>query len=255
MQSRGSPGTIDSHDRSNLNFSEDEVAQNRNGVLAQIAEWKKCRRDQLITAAIFARCHALDVFRISDGKQATALIDMGLDHSSGYWSHSDFLAACILLRGCAKSLLPTTKSDQIDERRSQFTRHLREPDLVLKSHAAVSVSRSPIICDCKQHRKFPEHIELTRWLYSSLLYAICKMGHGTKQASNCSPGINGFCENGSDLSKDPSPLLFRTRNPPPPNSLAKAFYLSRKIRPAHFKTPTSYIHSILSYILTFPHAG
>lgn len=138
-QFRGSTGTVSPHDRSNLDFSENEVADNRTGVLAQIEEWKKRRRDQLVTAAIFARCHALNVFRFGDSAQAASLIDMGLKHRPKSWSHSDFFAACILLRGCASSLRPTIKAGKMDEWQSLFTRHLHEQSFVIKSQAAVCI--------------------------------------------------------------------------------------------------------------------
>ncbi|MCJ1465980.1 hypothetical protein MMC07_004599 [Pseudocyphellaria aurata] len=137
LQSRRSTGTVNSHDNSNLDFSEQEVADNMTGVLAQIAEWKKRRRDQLITAAIFARCHALNVFRFDDSQRAEYLIDMGLNHRPGAWSHSEFFAACVLLRGCASSLSSIIKPGKMNEWRSQFARHLREHDFVIKSQAAL----------------------------------------------------------------------------------------------------------------------
>lgn len=138
MKSRGTAGTIDPGHVSNINFLKHEVANNLNAVLFMIEESKKCSRDRLIAAAMFGRCFALDIFLISNSVIVTPWIDMTLNHGSKGWSLSDFLAACILLRGCAKSLL-AIKANKITEWRSHFEHHLRDQDFVLKCHAAVSI--------------------------------------------------------------------------------------------------------------------
>jgi len=42
---------------------------------------------------------------VNDGRQIEALIDAGFDQDNRRWNESDFIGACVLLRGCARSLL------------------------------------------------------------------------------------------------------------------------------------------------------
>ncbi len=111
---------------------------------------------------MLARCHSTDIARLISGDyfgdHAAILIDNALDpfhDGSPVWSKADFIANCILLRGCAKSLLETIPADSKDDKLQHWkdgfaaflhsdaepghTRKNRDNDFVVKAHAAVGL--------------------------------------------------------------------------------------------------------------------
>ncbi|KAI9704914.1 MAG: hypothetical protein M1836_006694 [Candelina mexicana] len=106
-------GEADAEDASNINFNEQDLKERTTDVLTKIENWRGDRQDLLIWMATQARSYSLGAVELNNvGSRASALsaIRFGLDtagvvkKSSRPWSKTDFLAACILLRGCAKSL-------------------------------------------------------------------------------------------------------------------------------------------------------
>ncbi|KAI9797303.1 MAG: hypothetical protein M1835_001321 [Candelina submexicana] len=106
-------GEADVEDASNINFNEQDLKERTTDLLTKIENWRGDRQDLLIWMATQARSYSLGAVELNnDGSRASALsaIRFGLDtagvvkKSSRPWSNTDFLAACILLRGCAKSL-------------------------------------------------------------------------------------------------------------------------------------------------------
>ncbi|CAD6567537.1 MAG: hypothetical protein ASARMPRED_000885 [Alectoria sarmentosa] len=98
-------GSVHPTDRSNLSFMQSDVNEKLDQVLTQINDWRGERTSWIIAAAIQARCFALDIIRVNDGRQIEALIDAGFHRQRNRWSKADFIGACVLLRGCAKSLI------------------------------------------------------------------------------------------------------------------------------------------------------
>ena len=144
-----SAATIDMEDRSNLKFQYSQVSSNLEGVLTQIHDWRFQRKMWLIAAATQSRCFALGILRTKNGKQIENLIDAGLNRKQGRWSKVDMLGACILLRGCAKSLhaeVPTSgiKAYAWKASLDKFLLQDEETwdnDFVIKAHTAVRNSR------------------------------------------------------------------------------------------------------------------
>ncbi|KAL9066998.1 MAG: hypothetical protein Q9161_007170 [Pseudevernia consocians] len=98
-------GSVDAADRSNLLFDHSKVDRDVDRVLSEVEEWREERTSWLIAAAMQARCFSLDIVRVNDGRQIKALIDSGLNRGQSRWSKANFIGACIMIRGCAKSIL------------------------------------------------------------------------------------------------------------------------------------------------------
>lgn len=98
-------GSIDAADRSNIVFKSSDLDRDVDRVLAQVEEWREERTAWIIAAAMQSRCFSLDIMRVNDGRQIESLIESGLDRTRGRWSKADLLGACIMIRGCGKSLL------------------------------------------------------------------------------------------------------------------------------------------------------
>ena len=145
----------DPSDPSNIEFREQDVRHKLNDVLDRIQEWKAERHMLIILAAIQARCFALEIVRIKfpHGYEVESLIDCALERREGQFSLGDFIAGCMLLRGCAKSLTEALrvlgKTDKIDRWKSGFEAFLYSHDVsslgqsdskdwIIKSQAAVS---------------------------------------------------------------------------------------------------------------------
>ena len=146
------PGHLDIADRSNLHFRCPELSTNLDGVLARIHDFAKQRQAWIIGAAVYARCLSLDLMQTQDGTQALSLIQAGLDRRRHNWCKADMVGACILLRGCAKTL---TGGLSVEDAHSAFNwwkstleSHLLQGsetwdnDFVVKSHASVGTTSS-----------------------------------------------------------------------------------------------------------------
>ena len=144
----GNPGKVDPADRSNLIFNESEASEKSQSFISQIQIWKEERTSWIIAAAIQARCCALDIMCVGEGQQIEALIDAGLDYDRRNWGNADLIGACVLLRGCAQTLLKTlSAAGKVDER-ARWKKALEKVlamnkqgagrEFALKYHAAVS---------------------------------------------------------------------------------------------------------------------
>lgn len=142
-------GRLDTADRSNILFESGNVERDLDQVLSQIEEWRKERTSWLVAAAMQSRCLSLGIMRVNDGRQIAALIDSGLNAGQSRWGKVDFIGACIMIRGCAKSLLDHPSSDAIPGRLhswkstlESFLRHdagsSSSSDFVITYHASVS---------------------------------------------------------------------------------------------------------------------
>ena len=140
-----SSATIDVEDRSNLKFQQAQIKANLGGVLSQIRDWRFQRQIWLVASATKARCFALEILRRKLGEQIESAVDDGLNRKHERWSKVDMLGACILLRGCARSLkanVPTSKVKIFSWKTSLENFLLqddesRDNDFVIKAHAAV----------------------------------------------------------------------------------------------------------------------
>ena len=149
----------DPRDPSNVDFEEKDVRDKLTDVLHRIQEWKAERHRLIMLAAIQSRCFALEIVRIKfpHGYEAEALIDSAIELREGRLSLGDFIAGCMLLRGCAKSLAEALrvlgKADKFDQWADKFkgflysheisaSDHLND-DWLIKSNAAVS---HPQVC-------------------------------------------------------------------------------------------------------------
>lgn len=143
-----SVGTIDLEDRSNIKFRYPDVSANLTGVVERVRNWKKERQIWIVAAAMHARCLSLDIASLDNGKHALTVVDAGLDRRHHKWSKADMVGACILLRGCAKSLIESLAERGIKDRQEGWTSLLEsfllqdsetwDNDFVIKTHAAVS---------------------------------------------------------------------------------------------------------------------
>ena len=140
-----SPATFDLEDRSNLKFQCSQLSSNLPGVLSQIHDWRFQRKMWFISAAAQSRCFALEILRKKNGEHIESLIDAGLNRRSSQWSKVNMLGACILLRGCAKSLnagVPTS-GIKVYAWKASLDKFLLQDDetwdndFVIKAHAAV----------------------------------------------------------------------------------------------------------------------
>jgi hypothetical protein len=141
-------GTVEPKDDSNLRFDPDDVEQKLPLVLEDIQGWKTNRVSWTIAAALLARSFALDVSRGSsyNGDQVKFLID-GVLKENDRWSKAQFIGCCVLLRGCAKSVLSVMFEHGTKDSEGQwiegFKRLLKgegrgSDDFTIKYHAAVS---------------------------------------------------------------------------------------------------------------------
>ena len=142
-------GRLDTTDRSNILFESGNVERDLGKVLSQIEEWREERTSWILAAAMLSRCFSLDIMRVNDGRQIKALIDSGLKPEQRRWGKVDFISACIMIRGCAKSLLDHSSSEakhsQLDSWKSTLEYFLRHDevsssvvDFVVTYHASVS---------------------------------------------------------------------------------------------------------------------
>ena len=139
--------SLDARDRSNIKFHNSHVTASLEGILAEIEAWKAERTSCIITAAIHSRAFALGLMRTDDGRQIEDLINAGLVRKRGRWSKSDFISACILLRGCARSLLEQDGAKAEAEEKREGLKNLLQGFLqdaktwdecfVVKAHATV----------------------------------------------------------------------------------------------------------------------
>jgi len=102
-----------------------------------------------LKAAIQGRGFALDVFR-HDGSHVQALVDTAL-REHGRWSKAAFIGCCVLLRGCAKSVLDVLstsgRQDKGEQSIGRFRSYLKHKgpgsdDFLVKYHCAVRDSPS-----------------------------------------------------------------------------------------------------------------
>ncbi len=142
-------GSVDTADRSNLLFNGSKVDCDVDRVLSEIGEWREERTSWIVAAAMQARCFSLDIIRVNDGRQIKALIDSGLNREQSRWSKASFIGACIMIRGCAESLLghqggegTIAKLDNWKTTLESFLRHDEKSsssvDFVVTYHASVS---------------------------------------------------------------------------------------------------------------------
>ena len=150
----------DPHDPSNIDFNEKDVGDRLADVLTRTQEWRAERNSLIIFAAIQARCFALEIVRVKfpHGYEVESLIDCAIERREGKLSLGDFIAGCVLLRGCAKSLIDALlilgKTDKLDRWKSMFKSFVcsnkagpleehNGNDWVVKLNAAVSPHQSP----------------------------------------------------------------------------------------------------------------
>lgn len=143
-------GSLDTADRSNILFKSSDVDKDVDGILSEIEEWRKERTSWIAAAAMQSRCFSLDIMRVNDGRQIEALIDSGLNRGRGRWGKADFIGACIMIRGCGKSLFEHPGNgvayDKLKSWKSALEAFLRHDekssssvDFVVTYHASVSV--------------------------------------------------------------------------------------------------------------------
>ncbi len=209
MQFPGSVGSPHPDDRSNLQFQESELSGvgKLDAVLDKVQEWKSERTSWIVSAAIQARCFALDVVRVNDGRKAEALIDAALERHPR-WSKADFIGCCILLRGCARSLLEClsagAKKDKTEQWRSKFTEFLiggslnKDDDFVTKVHAAVWFAPFPFAK--VDHWRLWTDVWLTL-SFPSLCSKTSPTVPSMSQASNCFLQVNGCFESEACVGK------------------------------------------------------
>jgi hypothetical protein len=137
-------GSLDPKDKSNLRFDNTDVGKDRPGVPEQIREWKERRVAWTIAAAMQARCFALDVV-YDDGSHLQTLVDNALGEHDGR-SKAEFIGCCVLLRGCAKSLLETLPTVAGGDKREEWVDRVSSilvqegpgsDDFFIKYHSAV----------------------------------------------------------------------------------------------------------------------
>lgn len=150
-------GRRDPCDPSNIEFPGKDVNERLMEVLDTIQKWREERQNLFICAVIQARCFALGAVRVKfpDGYGAETFIDCAIERNGSEWSQADFIAGCLLLRGCAKSLTEALralgKEDKLDQWRSKFQIVLhrdeaseeeqqKSHDWVVKSNAAVRLA-------------------------------------------------------------------------------------------------------------------
>jgi hypothetical protein len=150
--------TRDPSDPSNVEFEDKDVRDKLSDVLGRTYEWKAERHRLIVLAAIQARCFALGIVRVKfpNGYEAESLIDGAIELREGKLSVGDFVAGCMLLRGCAKSLTEALrilgKTDKLDQWKSKFkaflcshnvssSEQLNGNDWIVKSNAAVSLAK------------------------------------------------------------------------------------------------------------------
>lgn len=143
-------GTEDPTDKSNLNFKVADMRENLAKVLDEVELWKRERTAWIIAAAMQARCLALDIVCVNEGSHIESRIDDGYRFGDRRWSKSDFIGGCVMLRGCAKSLLDLlAKRGKMDKKNIwksglEDSLLLDSPpsrnDLIMKHHAAVRPS-------------------------------------------------------------------------------------------------------------------
>jgi hypothetical protein len=151
----------DSHEGSNITFSRPEVSKSKPVVLRKLYDFQRARLGIIVLLAMQARCHSKGLACLNRGEHvgdhAVVLIRNALNplhEGTPRWSKVDFIACCILLRGCAKSLigvLPTELRDStVANWNEGFTAFLHsdegtknlDDDFVVKIHAAVRCNAS-----------------------------------------------------------------------------------------------------------------
>ncbi|KAI9717910.1 MAG: hypothetical protein M1812_004437 [Candelaria pacifica] len=179
-------GEADTEDASNINFREEDLKERTTDVLTKIDNWRADRQDLLVWMATQARSYSLGAVELNNvGSRASALsaIQFGLDRagvvkkSSRPWSKADFLAACVLIRGCARSLKEAFdaagQGDVVVDWVNQFGLFIQsdnqasngrntDNDFVLKSNAALvllNFAKGPI--DETSEQLFDSR----RWIY------------------------------------------------------------------------------------------
>lgn len=152
---RDSQGVIDPEDLSNLKFEDSHVSgKDIMEMLHQINHWRFQRQAWLMAAAAQSRCFALEILRKKNGEHIESLIDAGLNRRSAQWCKANMVGACILLRGCAKSLnaaVPTSGIKVFAWKASLDKFLLQDEetgnnDFVVKAHAAVEIPSSYVTC-------------------------------------------------------------------------------------------------------------
>lgn len=159
-------GTVDSKNMSNIHFRHQDPL---NEVLETVEKFSRDSSSCILAAAMQARCFSFDIFRPDHGRCAAGTIDAALGKSRG-WSKADWIGGCILLRGCAKSLikmLDESEDADTDDVKSAskgysegksdgqgpkvgnlpvwkvaFAKYLLDDDFGIKVHAAVKFHRS-----------------------------------------------------------------------------------------------------------------
>jgi hypothetical protein len=156
-------GSLDPKDKSNLRFDNTDVDKDLPGVPEQIREWEERRVAWTIAAAMQARCFALDIVH-DDGTHVQTLVDNALRKHDG-WSKAEFIGCCMLLRGCAKSLLETLPTVVGGEKREEWVDRVSSilvqegpgsDDFPIKYHSAV----------CHSLGLSVGTFTLTRWSFS-----------------------------------------------------------------------------------------
>ena len=154
----------DSREGSNITFQRSEVSNSKPVVLRKLHDFQRARLGIIVLMAMQARCHSKGLARLNRGEHmgdhAVVLINNALDpflEGTPCWSKVDFIACCILLRGCAKSLIDALPTELRDPTVAKWvkgftsflhsdegTRNL-DDDFVVKIHAAVRCNATEVL--------------------------------------------------------------------------------------------------------------
>lgn len=110
-------------DQASLQFNNKEVNERLPNVLARIKSFREERNGHIIALAMLGRAHAKGIVKINRGEfvgdHIATLVDAALQvsrDSSPKWRKVDYIAECVLLRSCAKSLMDSMPKDQREAR-------------------------------------------------------------------------------------------------------------------------------------------
>lgn len=110
-------------DQASLRFSSKEVEEAFRDVLARVQSFKEERNGHIIALTMLGRAHAMGIVKINRGEfvgdHIATLVDAALRidrTTTPKWRKVDFIAECVLLRSCAKSLGESMPNDVKEEK-------------------------------------------------------------------------------------------------------------------------------------------
>ena len=143
-------------DACNITFTKEELDEKLAHVLERTKSFQESRREIIMLQAIRGRSHATRI--VTPPADSIEWIDFSLDpfhEPSPPWSKADFIACCVLLRSCAKSLIEDqpleAAESKLQEWKTKYSAFIysdtlpkqpaplnRDGDFVVKLHAMVS---------------------------------------------------------------------------------------------------------------------